>query len=99
MRHAARADDNQAEIVKALREAGHVVYNIKWPVDLLVRPRAGTRWLPMEVKSGRTWSYTEDQRQFMLLAGDCPVATVTDVQSALRAVNAIMALDVDENKF
>lgn len=98
MRHAARADDNQAEIVKALREAGHVVWHIKWPVDLLVRPARGNHWLPMEVKDGsKRWEYTEDQRQFMLLAGECPVATVTDVDSALRAVQAVVPRNEAQN--
>jgi hypothetical protein len=91
MRHAARADDNQPEIVKALREIGCVVWNIKWPVDLLVRPPRGTHWLPMEVKDGaKRWTLTEDQVQFTMLAGECPVAVVTDVDSALRAVRAVM---------
>lgn len=36
MRHAARVDANQAEIVAALRDAGASVYLIQLPVDLLV---------------------------------------------------------------
>ena len=90
MRNAARSDENQGEIVEALRKAGHVVWCIKWPVDLLVRPARGTHWLPMEIKDGsKRWQLTEDQTQFVMTAGDCPVAVVTDVQSALRAVAAI----------
>jgi hypothetical protein len=90
-RYAARKDPNQSEIVAALREFGCVVWDIGWPVDLLVRPPRGTHWLPMEVKNPLVkWALTEDQVQFTMLAGECPVAVVTDVESALRAVRAVM---------
>ena len=86
MRTAARADDNQTEIVAALRAAGFVVWNIKWPVDLLVG--CGPAWLPMEVKDGSkppsARKLTEDQAMFFGLGGG-PTALVTDVESALRA--------------
>lgn len=84
MRNAARADENQRAIVGALRKAGYVVWHIKWPVDLLVRCKRA--WLPIEVKNdARGWELTEDQRQFVTLAGDAPVAVVTDAAGALRA--------------
>jgi len=96
MRRAARADGNQALIVEALRKEGHVVWHIKWPVDLLVRPARGTRWLPMEVKdSSQAWRLTDDQVAFLNLAGDCPAAVVTDVDGALRAVAAVCGGDDD----
>lgn len=88
MRHAARADGNQAEIVEALRKAGYVVWNIRWPVDLLVRCRSA--WLPMEVKDpAQRWRLTDDQVQFTMTAGNCPVAVVTDIEGALRACAAV----------
>lgn len=91
MRNAAKADENQPEIVRALREFGCAVWNIKHPVDLLVRPPKGSHWLPMEIKNPHTrWTLTEDQVQFTMQAGDCPVAIVTDVASAIRAVRAVM---------
>lgn len=90
MRHAARADGNQAEIVDALRRAGYVVWHIKHPVDLLVRCRGA--WLPMEVKDPtQRWKLTDDQVQFVTLAGDAPVAIVTDPEGALRACAAVDA--------
>jgi len=90
-RHAARTDGNEAEIVEALRKIGCVVWRIRHPVDLLVRPRRGSRWLPMEVKdpANRNWRLTDDQVQFVTTAGDCPVSVVTDIESAIRAVEAL----------
>lgn len=44
MRHAARTDANQAEIVKALKSVGISVEYIKLPFDLVVfNPRMGER--------------------------------------------------------
>jgi hypothetical protein len=93
MRTAARADDNQAEIVEALRAEGCYVVNIRWPVDLLVGvPSAG--WLAVEVKDGSkptsARKLTEVQLAFIGSAPPgCPTAVVTDVESALRAVRAM----------
>lgn len=42
MRRAARTDNNQTDIVKALRAIGAKVYMIKKPVDLLVWCRGRT---------------------------------------------------------
>lgn len=81
-RTAARKDANQDEIVEALQAAGCVVWNIRWPVDLLVRTHFG--WLPMEVKT-KNGRITDDQSEFIATAGDCPVALVRDVEGALRA--------------
>jgi hypothetical protein len=50
MRYAARVDKNQAEIVKALRDAGAYVWIIGLPVDLLVGYK-GHSFL-VEVKDG-----------------------------------------------
>lgn len=90
MRTAARADDNQTEIVAALRAAGYIVWNIRWPVDLLVG--TGERWLPMEVKDGTkppsARKLTADQERFFA-AGGGPIALVTDAESAIRAARAV----------
>ena len=48
MRHAARVDACQADIVKALRKAGAYVYYAKLPFDLIVGYRGKT--LLMECK-------------------------------------------------
>ena len=54
MRHAARSDDCQPEIVKALRQIGACVYVVKLPLDLLVSIRrpgeADTRTILLECK-------------------------------------------------
>lgn len=51
MRRAARRDDNEQEIVKALRRAGAYVAYIDTPADLIVGYRGRT--IIMEVKDGR----------------------------------------------
>jgi len=48
MRHAARTDDCQAEIVKALRAVGVSVYYLKLPLDLLCWHRG--RYVLLECK-------------------------------------------------
>lgn len=62
MRHAARTDDNQPEIVKALRKVGVQVYYIKKPLDLLCA--LGKRNVLIEVKDedGRL---TKEQVEFI----------------------------------
>ena len=88
MRHAARVDENQAEIVAALRAAGASVWIIGLPVDLLVGYAGQT--VPVEVKgltgkrSPKPRRYTELQAEFMRTWQGGPVATFTDVDGALR---------------
>lgn len=89
-RYAARVDSNQAAIVAALRAAGAGVEVIKLPLDLLVS--AGGRWMLVEVKS----SEAESRRKSKTRAGQLafadrhphggPIATVWDVEGALRAL-------------
>jgi hypothetical protein len=62
MRRAARVDANQAEIVKALRDAGAYVWIIGLPVDLLVGFNNHT-WL-MELKDGPRKRLTALQQDF-----------------------------------
>lgn len=90
MRHAARTDANQTQISEALRAAGYPCWYIRWPVDLLVRTKRG--WLPIEVKT-RAGRLTDDQESFLRDAGDCPVAVVRDIESALRAVRDMECSD------
>jgi hypothetical protein len=93
MRHAARVDANQAEIVAALRAAGASVWIIGLPVDLLVGYRGKT--LAMEVKTTtgkrnpKPARHTELQKSFILDWRGGPVSTVTDVQGALTAIGAM----------
>lgn len=82
MRRAARSDDNQAEIIRALREIGCRVYCIKEPVDLLLCYRK--RFLAMEVKTpeGRL---TAQQAKFIAEC-DGPVLVARDPEEAVNLV-------------
>lgn len=93
MRHAARVDANQAEIVAALRKAGASVWIIGLPVDLLVGFRGQS--LLMEVKTitgkrePKPSKHTQLQKDFMLDWRGGAVSTVTDVEGALRALGVL----------
>ena len=90
-RWAARTDANQAEIVAAMRSAGASVWIIGMPVDLLVGAHGKT--MPVEVKTmqgkkaPRANGHTPLQVEFLASWRGGPVATVCDVDSALRLVN------------
>lgn len=92
MRHAARSDDCQPEIVKALRAIGCCVYVLKLPLDLLVSYRRPgvkeTRTLLIEVKDadGRL---NDNQRAFM----DSWIGEVHTVRSPREAVAAVLGVD------
>jgi len=51
-RYGRKTDANQKEIVKALRRAGRVVFEIEEPFDLLIDNMG--EWLVMEVKNPET---------------------------------------------
>ena len=80
MRHAARVDDCQEEIVKALRAIGVQVTVLKWPVDLLCAYR--NTWYLLECKDddGRL---TKPQVEF-IGKNDAPVHIVRSSTEALR---------------
>lgn len=84
MRYAARVDSNQAEIVKALREAGAYVWIIGLPVDLLVGYK-GHSFL-MEVKTDSKKRLTALQRDFFENWIGGTVCRVDGVESALRMI-------------
>jgi hypothetical protein len=90
MRRAARVDATQAEIVSALRSIGASVWIIGLPVDLLVGYGGATLLIEVKVPVGkrnpRPSSYTPLQVAFMTCWTGGPVATVTDVEGAVRAV-------------
>ena len=95
MRRAARTDANQTAIVDAMRKCGATVWVIGLPVDLLVG-HAGT-WALVEVKSltdhkiPRASKHTPLQKKFMLDHKGGTVATVTDVDGALRVLAVMKA--------
>ena len=97
MRHAARVDATQAEIVAALRAAGCSVWVVGLPVDLLVG-KSGQTWL-MECKTltgkrkPKPAKYTDLQTGFMATWRGGPVVTVTDAEGALRAIRVAKPLD------
>lgn len=87
-RHAARTDANQAAIVAALRSVGCSVWIIGLPVDLLVGVAGHT--VPVEIKTltgkkaPKAARYTPLQQAFLAEWRGGPVATLTDVDGALR---------------
>jgi hypothetical protein len=97
-RWAARTDSNKTAIVAALRAAGATVYDLRRPVDLLVGytdAKGLGHTLPMEVKTTtgkrnpKAAAYTDGQSLFLRTWKGGPVATVTDVEGALRAIGAL----------
>lgn len=93
MRHAARVDANQAEIVAALREAGASVWIIGLPVDLLVGFNGHSVLMEVKTLTGKRnpkpSKHTQLQKGFMLDWKGGPVATVTDVRGALHILEAL----------
>ena len=81
-RYAKRKDENQADIVKALRKAGAYVIVQDHP-DLLTYYEGW--WLPLEVKSAKG-KLTKRQKE-LTEATDCPV--VTTPEEALHAIGVI----------
>lgn len=88
MRRAARTDDNQHELVEALKKIGAKCYFIGKPVDLLVGFRG--RNLLLEVKRqdkrGQESAITKEQRDFIeTWPGDVQI-----VHSIDEAINAVV---------
>lgn len=93
MRHAARVDANQAEIVAALRAAGASVWIIGLPVDLLVGYRGQSLLMECKTLTGKRnpkpARHTQLQKDFMLSWAGGPVSTVTDIEGALTALKVL----------
>jgi len=91
MRRAARNDDNQQEIVDALRACGFLVWILDEPCDLLVHgPRMGAFVRLLEVKDG-TKSPSKRKltpKQARSRAEGWPIAVVETVDEALAAAHA-----------
>jgi hypothetical protein len=102
-RYAARVDSNQAEIVEALRAAGASVWVLGLPLDLLVgvpkKDGNGGATVLMEVKvlvgkkNPRPKDHTPLQRDFLDSWRGGPVATVTDVEGAMRVLRVMEAAE------
>lgn len=95
MRRAAKVDDNQEEIVKALRAVGATVQTLaavgKGVPDLLVGYQGKT--ILVEVKDGKKSPserrLTEDQLKWHGAWNGGPLAIVTDVEGAWRAIGLL----------
>ena len=89
-RYAARVDANQAAIVAAMRAAGACVWIIGLPVDLLVGKNGRTALVEVKTTTGsktpKASPHTKLQKGFLLDWTGGPVATVTDIDGALRVV-------------
>ncbi len=64
MRHDAKRDDNESDIVKALESIGCTVYRMDRPVDLLCGYRAKNLLLEVKNPDGLN-KITTDQKRFM----------------------------------
>jgi hypothetical protein len=93
MRYAKRVDDNQGEIVEALRAAGAIVEVIHEPVDLRVwNDVSKSKFMFVEVKNLST-AYGRkglNDKQLADMRGH-PYVMVTDVQGALGALEVLRA--------
>lgn len=90
MRRKAKVDNNQLDIVQALRKLGVAVLHLhqigNGCPDILVRLPCGSLHL-CEIKNGkRKWKLEEDQKIFHALWG--PIAILDSVESAISWVNA-----------
>jgi hypothetical protein len=87
MRYAARVDQNQDQIVSALRAAGAYVWIIGLPVDLLVGYKGHT--FLVEVKHGSKKRLTKLQQDFFENWTGSTLARINDPESALRMIGVI----------
>ena len=87
MRYAARVDQNQDQIVSALRAAGAVVWVIGLPVDLLVGYKGHT--FLVEVKNGPRKRLTALQADFFESWGGGTLARIDGPDGALRMIGVL----------
>jgi hypothetical protein len=87
MRHAARVDKNQQEIVSALRAAGAYVWIIGLPVDLLVGYKGHT--FLVEVKDGPRKRLTALQDDFFKNWSGSTLARIDGSEAALRMIGVL----------
>jgi len=87
MRHAARVDKNQQEIVSALRAAGAYVWIIGLPVDLLVGYKGHT--FLVEVKDGPRKRLTALQDDFFKNWSGSTLARIDGPDGALRMIGVL----------
>lgn len=93
MRRAARVDETQAAIVSAMRAMGAVVWIIGLPVDLVAGYRGHTILIEVKKLVGKREpkpsKYTSLQLDFLATWKGGPVATVCDVDGAIRLLKSL----------
>ena len=87
MRHAARIDANQAQIVSALRAAGAYVWIIGLPVDLLVGYKGHT--FLVEIKTDAKKRLTALQGDFFNNWSGSTLARIDSPEAALRMIGVL----------
>jgi hypothetical protein len=87
MRHAARIDANQAQIVSALRAAGAYVWIISLPVDLLVGYKGHT--FLVEIKTNAKKRLTALQDDFFNNWSGSTLARIDSPEAALRMIGVL----------
>jgi len=87
MRHAARIDANQAQIVSALRAAGAYVWIISLPVDLLVGYKGHT--FLVEIKTDAKKRLTALQADFFNNWSGSTLARIDSPEAALRMIGVL----------
>ena len=90
MRRAAKVDDNQQEIVNALRDIGAVVFLIGRPFDLLVAFRGHLFLLEVKNPDGRNKLGLSQEADILSLSlVGVEVHVVRSVEEALSAVTSV----------
>ena len=87
MRYAKRVDQNQDQIVSALRAAGAYVWIIGLPVDLLVG--FGSKTFIVEIKSGPKKRLTALQKDFFENWTGGTLCRIDGPEAALRMIGTI----------
>jgi hypothetical protein len=87
MRYAARVDQNQDQIVSALRAAGAYVWVISLPVDLLVGYKGHT--FLVEVKNGPKRRLTPLQADFFENWSGSTLARIDGPEAALNMIGVL----------
>ena len=91
MRHAARVDGNQAEIVAALRALGASVFVLKLPVDLLVGYAGKTALVEVKDPTSAYGKKGLNQKQSAFLMGwqGGTVALIDSVEAAQNLIRVM----------
>ena len=87
MRHAARIDANQTQVVSALRAAGAYVWIIGLPVDLLVGYKNYT--FLVEIKDGPKKKLTKLQEDFFKNWTGGTLVRIDGPEAALRMIGVL----------